>query len=59
MLWIKVSEDAESWHIVDEAEEDSSFFKTLCGHETAEDIVEDRPGHEKTCESCLRKAVQD
>ena len=47
--WAK-TRSGRAWHIVRE-----TFDWSLCGRSIKVDTIrDDRPGHEKTCESCLR-----
>jgi hypothetical protein len=59
VLWIKASDAAKSWHVLDEVNSIDEMKVTLCGRETFETPVDDRPGNEKTCEICLRIQVDD
>jgi hypothetical protein len=51
VMWIRVSEDAESWHIV----KDDSELITRCNR-TGDEMTKrpNRPPNKKTCEICFR-----
>lgn len=51
--WSKI----RSWHIVDEQTVPLAP-KTLCGLDFFGAIAEDMPGHEASCETCLKLAVR-
>ena len=59
VFWVKASDAAKSWHILDEPNSIDDLKVTLCGRETSEEAVDERPGHEKTCEICLRIQADD
>jgi len=61
--WVKVSDDAESWHIVEDkfvSRASVPLVTTACRRVANADLlVEDRPRGEKTCESCFRALELD
>lgn len=47
----------ESWHLSDDhTNEDLMIRWALCGKKLVGALLRDRPGNEKSCESCLRIA---
>jgi hypothetical protein len=48
--WVKI----RSFHIVLTPTRVPDTFATLCGRRAAGPEVDDRPGSERTCETCLR-----
>jgi len=62
IVWVKISDEAESWHIVEHSfvsRANVPLTTTFCGRVSSEVPAIERPGHEKTCESCLRIRVSD
>jgi len=59
--WVKIYGN-ESWHIAKDTMDADGFtvIGTLCGLVPRNyDFRPERPGHEKTCEGCLRLKVKD
>lgn len=55
--WVQISQEAESWHIVKYWVEidDSKQVTTVCGlNITTNDVRDERPPNDKTCENCFR-----
>lgn len=48
--WIKI----RSWHAVKTATRAPGRYLTICGRGAEGTTLPERPGHEATCESCLR-----
>lgn len=48
--WVRI----RSWHIVLTPTRAINTYRTLCGRNALGPDTDDRPGSERTCESCLR-----
>jgi hypothetical protein len=60
--WIKIASESESWHIVKDTVDEAGFtvIGTLCGLKPRNfDVRNERPGHEASCENCLRIYTKD
>ena len=51
VMWFKI----RSWHIASGLVSRANHPKALCGKwGRPENLIDERPGNEKTCETCLR-----
>lgn len=48
--WFKLT----SWHVWSPSRSRGELLRSLCGRWATAELVDDRPGGEKSCESCLR-----
>ena len=50
VTWVKI----KSWHVVRTPTRAPDRYRTMCGLNADGPQLDDRPGGEKTCETCLR-----
>lgn len=48
--WVKV----RSWHVLDTPTRMPDVYVTRCGRRAQGPVLDERPGNERTCETCLR-----